>query len=101
MRQYIMNKIKEEAAQRSGKDSTTGSIMDMQRTTELDETQEDIVQDSVAQRRNEAIFRNLTFDQAGEPIHVKGLDPDKLINHHILPRYKVSRRKPLAESTAI
>lgn len=44
---------------------------------------------SEAEKRNAEIFRNLTFDQEGNPIQTHQVDPDKLANQTVLPRYKV------------
>ena len=50
-----------------------------------------------AKERNEAIFKNLTFDQEGNPLHIVELDPEKLAATATLPRYRVYKKKKLSE----
>lgn len=46
-----------------------------------------------AKLRNEAIFKNLTFDQHGNPLHQHPVTPEKLISQVTIPRFKILKRR--------
>ena len=46
------------------------------------------------QRKNEMIFKHLTFDCQGNPLSIHEPDLEKFIHNQIAPRYKVTKYKP-------
>ena len=62
-----------------GKSDAQNSSMMSILNDDINETSTSDLPNSEQQKRNEAIFRNLTFDQEGNPLHMHIPDPDKLI----------------------
>ena len=46
------------------------------------------------QRKNEMIFKHLTFDGHGNPLSIHEPDLEKIIHNQIAPRYKVTKYRP-------
>ena len=43
-------------------------------------------------KRNEAIFKNMTFDSQGNPMNVQCPDAEKNTHNQIFPRYRLSKK---------
>ena len=87
MKQFISNMMREK-----NDVSEQDSIASIIKAPDFDEAASNCDPEE-AERRNLEIFKNLTFDQEGNPIQMHKPDIDKIVAQTVQPRYKVYRRR--------
>ena len=95
MRKFLNQRMKQiharEAAGRSNTPSATFNTRESEPSIEREHDQ----------RRNEQIFKHLTFDGQGNPLSINEPDLEKMAHNYINPRFKVTRKRPTSEIQAI
>lgn len=82
----MYQKLKQQAEKDT--DNSTSLAADVDENVDLGD-----LNNEKAKLKNEAIFRNMTFDNQGNPMNVHTSDPESLKNYQVLPRYKLAKTR--------
>lgn len=76
-------------------------MINPEKTSVQQSDEENDVSPREAQHRNEEIFKNLTFDDKGNPLQQHFVDGDKMVIQVTQPRFRVSRKKHVLHSKTL